>query len=230
MTKGKIEEMVNSISQDSEENTNHLQTMTMAMIELNEEKFEHLITHSIEKDGFEKTVIELLVPFLEKLSLLWLTGSISPVHEHFINNLIRQKIAAQINALPFAEARDDKPRVLLFEPIGEDQEVLLSLINYFFRSRGCQTLYLGNNIDINDLEVATQLFSPNCILTTISDNNKKSPTDFLTELGELHPNLQVIASTQSVAQKMLLPENIATFEDFNEFLEFIDELENSEQA
>lgn len=227
MSRREIADTVASISQDSQENTNHLQTMTMAMIELKEEKFEHLVSHAIEKDGFEKTVIELLVPFLEKLSLLWLTGSITSVHEQFINNLIRQKIAVQINNLSFAEPSHDTPRALLFEPIGEEQEVLLSLINYFLRSRGCQTLYLGNNIDISDLEVAVQLFHPNCIITTISDNNKKSPADFLTELGDLYSELQIMASAQSVARKMLLPENVVVFEDFNEFLEFVEELENS---
>ena len=41
MSKVDISDMVSSISQDSEESTNYLQTLTMAMIELNEEKFEH---------------------------------------------------------------------------------------------------------------------------------------------------------------------------------------------
>ena len=227
MSKVDISDMVSSISQDSEESTNYLQTLTMAMIELNEEKFEHLVHTTIEKDGFEKTVIELLVPFLEKLSLLWLTGSINSVHEQFINNLIRQKIVAHIDMLPLAKATGDKPRAVLFEPIGEAQEVLLSLINYFLRSRGCQTLYLGNNIAISDIEVAIELFNPNCIVTAISDNNKKSPADFLTELSELYPTMQVIASAQSVARKMLLPDNVAVFEDFNEFLELVDELDNA---
>ena len=42
--------------------------------------------------GFEETITQVVYPFLDKIGILWQTGNITPAHEHFISNLIRQKI------------------------------------------------------------------------------------------------------------------------------------------
>jgi len=38
--------------------------------------------------GFADTFEHLLLPFLERTGLLWSTGVIKPVQEHFMSNLI----------------------------------------------------------------------------------------------------------------------------------------------
>lgn len=220
-----ITERVSDISQESTENSNHVQTLTMAMIELNEEKFEALFQSSLDAEGFEKTIMDVIIPFLEKLSLLWLTGSISTVHEHFINNLIQQRIAAQISQIPVPKVASNVPKAVLFEPKGEDQEVFLMLMNYFLRSRGCPTLYLGSNIQMDDLQIAVQLFEPNAVFTTISDNNnKQDPQDYLQKLGGTYEHLQVFAATHAIPPPKELSHNITLFEDFTEFVDFLDDL------
>jgi len=225
LSRTEIADKVASISQDSQEQTHHLQNLTMAMIELNEYKFEQTIQTCMQADGFEKTVQQLIVPFLEKLSLLWFTGSISTVHEHFINNLIQQKITTQLALLPVPEPNSELPRVLLFGPLGENQEVLLLLINYFLRLRGCLTLYLGINIPTNDLETAIQLFGPSHIFTTFTDNNNKHKLHkFLQALSQAVSPLPIFASTHALSQDPPLPNNITLFDEFNELVEFMQSL------
>jgi DNA-binding transcriptional MerR regulator len=227
MSREEISRKVSSISQDSMENTNQLQSLTMAMIELSEEKFEQIIGGSIEKDGFEETVVGIIIPFLEKLSLLWLTGSISTVHEHFINNLIKQKIAVHTDklVLPDSKASALKPKVLLFDPQVDDQEVLLSLIHYLLRAKGCRTMYLGKGISLNDLNVAIPIFEPNCLFTILSDYNpKNNPQDFLNKLSLNHPNLQILSTVRSLVRALQLPDNVVVLEDFSEFMEFLEEI------
>jgi hypothetical protein len=227
MSREEITRRVNSISQDNQQNSNQHQALTMTMIELNEEKFDNIIAGSIEKIGFEQTVIDIIVPFLEKLSLLWLTGSIGTVHEQFINNLIRQKIAVETNALPRPDvtAASSKPRVILFEPFDEDQDILLMLIHYLLRAKGCCTMLLGKNISLTDLNIAVQLFEPNCLFVALSDSNPKNNTqDYINKLSAKFESLQLLGTQQSSAKKVNVPLNMVVFEDFNEFVEFLDDI------
>ena len=78
----------------------HIDQMVIAMIDMEEELFEKILNNLILRFGFEKTITEIIYPFLEKIGILWQTQNITPAHEHFISNLIRQKIIVAIDGLP----------------------------------------------------------------------------------------------------------------------------------
>ena len=228
MSRVEISKKVASISQDTLENSNQLQAMTMAMIELNEEKFEHTLKSAIEKEGFDQVLNGIILPFLEKLSLLWLTGSISAANEQFINHLIRQKIAVYCESLPLPEPEKEalRPKAILFEPFADEQELMLTLVNYLFRSKGCKTMYLGKGINLKNLSAAYSVFKPNGLYVMLSEGNaKNNPQDFLNKLGQEYPVLQIIVNSKAVLKTHLLPDNVVVLENFNEFLEFLEEIE-----
>jgi MerR family transcriptional regulator, light-induced transcriptional regulator len=66
------------------------------MLELDEWKFDKILSDSIIKIGFEETLVQLMHPFL-KNRFLWQTGSINPAQEHFVSNLLRQKLIVAID-------------------------------------------------------------------------------------------------------------------------------------
>lgn len=223
-----ISKKVTSISQDTLENSNQLQSLTMAMIELNEDKFEQILKTVIEKEGFDQALGGIILPFLEKMSLLWLTGSISAANEQFINHLIRQKIAVYCERLPQPIAAEAalKPKVILFEPFADEQELMLNLVNYLFRSKGCKTMYLGKGINLKNLSAAYNVFNPNCLYVMLSEgNSKNNPQEFLNKLGTEYPDIQIIVSSKAVLKTHLLPDNVVVLENFGQFLEFIEEIE-----
>jgi DNA-binding transcriptional MerR regulator len=102
MTKGEVAEKVAAISEINFEYGTQLDALTISMIEMDEFKFDRIVSTNIQQLGFERTMLEIIYPFLDKLSLLWLTGSINPVQENFMSYLIRQKIIVAIDkeALP----------------------------------------------------------------------------------------------------------------------------------
>lgn len=91
MSKGEIAEKVAAISEINFEYGTQLDALTISMIEMDESKFDRIVSTNIQQSGFEHTMLEIIYPFLEKLSVLWLTGSINPVQENFMSYLIRQK-------------------------------------------------------------------------------------------------------------------------------------------
>ncbi len=91
MSREEIAEKVAAISEINFEYGTQLDALTISMIEMDEYKFDRIIRTNIQQLGFERTMLEIIYPFLDKLSVLWLTGSINPVQENFMSYLIRQK-------------------------------------------------------------------------------------------------------------------------------------------
>ena len=69
-----------------------LDAITLAVLQLDEQKFLYLVDTNIRQDGFDKTFDNLLLPLLDKLHILWLSGSIKRVHEEFVNTIIKRKL------------------------------------------------------------------------------------------------------------------------------------------
>ena len=107
MSEMEIAEKVATISEIDFEGGAQLDALTLSMIEMDEVKFDRILTTNIRQLGFEKTMLEVIYPFLDKLSLLWLTGSINPAQENFISNLIRQKIIVAIDNESFSVKRNN---------------------------------------------------------------------------------------------------------------------------
>merc|ERR1712159_239380 len=102
------------------------------MVDLDEERFEKIISSNILKLGFEKTMLNIIYPFLSKIGILWQTGSINPGQEHFISNLIRQKLIVAIDGQYVSRGGGAK-KFLLYLPEGELHELSLLFSNYLIR-------------------------------------------------------------------------------------------------
>ena len=73
IAKMSVDEIVHKVADISEvnfENATQLDALTISMIEMDEYKFDRIISTNIEQIGFERTMLEIINPFLEKLSLL----------------------------------------------------------------------------------------------------------------------------------------------------------------
>ncbi|MCB0611582.1 MAG: MerR family transcriptional regulator, partial [Lewinella sp.] len=132
LTPEQIQEKVAAISDVNHQFATQLDAMTLAVVEMDEYKFDRIIRAHIEQVGFERAMIEVIYPFLDKLNLLWFTGSIAPVQESFITNLIRQKAIVAIESIPIPNKAEAK-KFLLFLPEGERQELTLLFIQFLIK-------------------------------------------------------------------------------------------------
>ena len=60
-----------------------------------QQTYHKLITHLSFREIFQ----ELFVPFLDLIGMLWQTGTIIPAHEHFISQLIENKLHVNIEKI-----------------------------------------------------------------------------------------------------------------------------------
>jgi len=201
MSDHEISEKVAAISEVNTEHATQLDALTISMIEMDEYKFSHIISTNIKQIGLEKTMLEVINPFLDKLTLLWLTDSVGPAQVHFITCLIRQKIIVAIDKLPLLH-KENTSTFLLYLPEGEIQELVLIFVHYLLKIRGKKAVYLGQNIPIEDLQIACKIHQPEYIYTIISPSFNKIPiSTYINHLSTGFPESQILLSGYQATQE-----------------------------
>lgn len=222
MNRSEITGKVSELSDFRFEDGAQLDALTLSMIEMDEYKFERIVATNIQQTGFERTMLEVIYPFLDKLSLLWLTGSIHPVQESFISNLIRQKLIVAIDKLPMPGGREVQ-KLLLYLPEGERQELTILFMHYLAKARGYHVVYLGLDVSLTDLRDAQRVLEPDFVFTMITETFGKEPVQrYVDKLSEVFAKSQVLLSGyQVIAQSVLVPDNTLILNSLEHTLEFL---------
>jgi DNA-binding transcriptional MerR regulator len=198
----------------------HIDQMVIAMIDMEEELFEKILNNLILRFGFEKTITEIIYPFLEKIGILWQTQNITPAHEHFISNLIRQKIIVAIDGLPIPPKTSKK--ILLFLPEGEMHELGLLFYHFLIRKSGYRTYYLGQNVPHEDLISVYKVHQPDFMLTSITSTLTVPIESYLERLANDFGQTKILASGYQVQKfEGCKKANIQTFSTALELSKFI---------
>ena len=134
------------------------------MLNYNSFIFLETLEEAEKRFDFNEIFYEILIPFLNEVGMLWQANTINSSHEHFITNLIKQKLWAQINDLQKQNKAKGKTFVL-FLPKGEANDMSLLFLNNLLLSNGNKTIFLGPNIE----------------------------TEYLLGLSELHDNLTFVS-------------------------------------
>ncbi len=191
-----ISKKVVEISEVHHDATVHIDQMVVAMIDMEEEMFERILNNIILKFGFEKTITDVVYPFLEKIGILWQTHSITPAHEHFISNLIRQKIIVAIDGLPIPPKSAKK--IMLFLPEGEMHEMGLLFYNFLTRKIGHRTYYLGQSVPHDDLKKIIAVHQPDMMITSITSAPNGNIEPYIKRLTNDFAHISILVSGYQV--------------------------------
>lgn len=228
MSRQEIAEQVALIAENQsiQQGDTPIDTLTLAMIDMDEYSFNRVFNASIQQIGFERSMQEVIYPFLEKLSILWLTGSISPVQENYISYLIRQKLIVAIDQLPTGSAHGAEQSFMLFLPEGERQELSLLFMYYLLKNRGHRVTYLGQDISVTDLRDAINIRMPDFIFTMITEPfARESIQHYVDRLCRACPSVHFLFSGyQLIAQEVALPRNASVLKSLDQTLGFLSQL------
>jgi DNA-binding transcriptional MerR regulator len=217
-----LRRQVRSIAESSVSFPDQIQALTFAMIDLDEVQFEKIISSNILRFGLEKTMVNIIFPFLSQIGILWQTDSINPAQEHFITHLIRQKLIVAIDAQQNNYAPSIK-KFLLFTPEGELHELSLLFANYLVRSRGLRSIYLGQSLPLNDVFSISDVHKPDfvfTIITSVPSNEDVEP--YLKKLASGLPHGKVIVTGYQVTSQEIPPiDNLQIIKNMSEFIELL---------
>lgn len=187
-----IDEKVAYLAKDIKQTDTQIDSLIIAMTELDERRFTDVLNRSIISKGFEETYDDTVFPFLRKVGVLWSTGSVLPAQEHFISNLVRQKLIAAIDSLSI-EKNDDSKKILFFLPENELHELGLLYYKYLADKLGHQSLYLGQLTPLGSVEYTINTWLPHIIVTgTLSAFSNIDNSDFIAKLTRIAGNTTVV--------------------------------------
>jgi DNA-binding transcriptional MerR regulator len=206
-------EMTDKVIRLTEQNLNYpeqIHALTLSMIDLNEERFEKIMSSNILQLGFEKTMLKVVYPFLTKIGILWQTGAINPAHEHFITNLVRQKLVVAIDG-QFNNSNECKYKYMMFLPEGEMHELSLLFAHYLVKTRKNKVVYLGQSLPFQDLQAAHKIHSPDYMFTVITTTpGQDKIQEYVDTLSESFPDSQILLTGyQVIGQDIKCGKNIS---------------------
>ena len=220
------EELYDIVLQTINKNNNYsdqISGLTVAMIDLNEEQFEKIMGTDILQLGFENTMLNIVFPFLARIGFLWQIDSINPAQEHFITNLIRQKLIVAIDGQYNNFQNPNRKKYMLFLPDGELHEISLLFAAYLIKARSNQVIYLGQSMPIEDVAEAYKIHKPDYLLTIITSVPEPEYVQaYIDTLSESFIESEILLSGyQVVGQDVQTAENVNIITNFKYLIDFV---------
>jgi len=189
LDEAEIPMLVREIALNSSSEQVSINAFKLSMVNFDSVLFDVTFDEIIARTDFHYAFTRIFLPLMSELGILWQTGAISPAHEHFITNLVKQKIHTQTEILQRKqEPKDNKNIFVLFLPEDEIHELAILFLNYFILNKGYKTIFLGQSITTDSLET----------ILTYSTNMK-----FVTYLT-VEPNKEVIDDYFKNFHKLIL--------------------------
>ena len=131
-------------------NDEAINSFKLSMFQFDKALFNNTYNKLLHRKTFREIFKEVFIPFLQHIGMLWQTDTLLPAHEHFISNLISQKIQINIEKLQFSVTNTNEVYVL-FLPENEIHELGILYLDYELALRGNHTIYLGQSLPLDNL-------------------------------------------------------------------------------
>ena len=216
------ESLLVSIGKEDEEDR-----LLRSLVELDISTVDTILDQYIRNKGFEVTLMNLILPVLEKMELMWLAGTIEEAHEACFRELIKRKTIRELDAVPH---NCKGPRVIMFLPSGNQQELSHLFMHYFLRKQGLCITDMGCNISIDCASYALQKSNAECILIVNADPVHWQFKPFIKELVS-RTSLPIVVSGRAADDDWNQYEGqVIIFDSIEETLRFVSRLQENLQS
>jgi len=225
IAKMKNDDLNSAVLKVATENTEpniYLDSMIHSMLDFDEARFEKTLSSAIVSLGFEATFNTVVFPFMQRTGILWTTGAVRPVQEHFITNLIRRKITVAIDS-QFVKPTENSKKFVLFLPSGETHELLLLFTEYLLRNHNHQVAYVGASVPFEDIAYIHADFKPHFLLTFFTVAPTEMPLqDYINKLASTFPDTKIfVGGAQIMFNPVDLPGNVFAVKSCEQLLSLL---------
>ncbi|GAP68927.1 DNA-binding transcriptional regulator, MerR family [Bacteroidales bacterium 6E] len=210
----RIQTEVLNISNNSGEKDELTEQLLSCLISFENHKFLKLVNDIIHDLGIEEAYTKVFFGFLEKVGLYWQAGVLYPAQEHFVSNVLRQKLLAEIE---FAEAESkNQPNMLFFLHENEMHELGLLFYSWIARKSGFNVIYLGTQVPFDDLRKVAGATRFSAVMTAFTNPMEEGfIQEYLQKLLHLFPTQKIYISGYQVKDIMdELPERVEPIRNY----------------
>jgi len=143
-------------------------TLKLAMLNFDENLFNVTYNNLIAQSSLRDVFKNIFLPFLNEIGLLWQVNSITPAHEHFITNLIKQKIFINIERLQLSSPTNFDKVFVLYLPMNEIHELGLLYLHFELLLHGYQSIYLGQSVPVGNLNDVQKVYNSICFVSYLT--------------------------------------------------------------
>lgn len=217
-----LTEEVSKLNDTELEDSEQVNGLIVAMIEIDETRFEKIISKGVLQLGFAQTVENIIHPFLRKIGIMWQAGAVNPAQEHFISNLIRQKLISAIDCIK-PKIKKNSGKFLLFLPDGELHELSLLFYSYLVKSTGNTSIYLGQSVPLDDIITIIKTRKPDYLVSVFTYNNKNLEIEkYIQHIASMFRKVNFLVSGFQLMESSIKTEkNISVFKTPTEFKKFL---------
>ena len=225
MPREDIQKRVAQISDFDDVLEDSIDCLTMSMMELNEYNFDKIIEANIQQLGFQRAMMEVIFPILDKLGGLWMSGCIKPTHELFVSQIIKRKIIKAIDGLP-VNTDNDVPKFLIFLSEQENSDLSLLYLHYMLKNEGLRVIDLGSNVEKTMILESCNLVKPDYMVLLINESFADQPlVPFLNTLCKnIGETTVLLSGFQAVKQEIKSTRKVKVLAGLEDILSFCNKI------
>jgi DNA-binding transcriptional MerR regulator len=216
--------LVRDIALKSSSEQVSINALKLAMVNFDTVMFDITFDELIKQHDFGFIFINIFMPLMRELGILWQTGAISPSHEHFITNLVKQKIHTQTELSQRTQTTQQNDKIfVLYLPENEIHELGILFLNYHILSKGYKTIFLGQSLPTDSLETLFTFSTELNFVTYLTvEPNKNEIMDYLNDfhkriLSDTNSKLLIFGPMQVEIDLGKMPEKIELFRSIDAF-------------
>lgn len=223
MNPEKIPVLVKEILSNKSLSGHVLNNFKLAMMNFDQNLFSTTYSSLLNQKSFREIFYEFFIPLLKEIGILWQTDTITPAHEHFISNLIKQKLVANLEILMLEPPTKTDRIYVLYLPDNEIHEIGLMFLNYELVLNGYKCIYLGESVPMNSLKDVKKYFNNITFLTFMTVepamDEINSYVDRITAevINDRETKLHMLGHNTKFINEDKLNKNIRVFESIEQF-------------
>jgi MerR family transcriptional regulator, light-induced transcriptional regulator len=202
LSDSELKEQIHLINTDEGNYTLFINKFIDATLHFNIELFNATFDEIYFKIGMQKTMTEVIYPFLIKIGILWTTSDTSPIQEHFASSMIRKKIVFSTETLP--KSLKSNVKFVLFLPEEEWHDIGLLFTEYLIAEKGLQVYNLGQNLPIDNLPLIVEAIKPDYVYSFfITRKTKQQLNDTIKKILSIDSSFKLLISGTSSNTKQI---------------------------
>lgn len=222
LTEEEIRTLTLDLRDDSENYGIYVNQLTEATLDFDQPRFERILNDLVIESGFDRSIIHVVFPLLNKLGVLWLAGRMHSCQEHFASALVIKKMLMTIDSLQaLPPARPPGRSVLLFTPVAEFHEIPILFMQYLLKKQGVPYLFAGRNVAPDALQqICRQQHVTQLYFHQVTNIVRCDMNAYLRKLADLFPDKELVFSGMRGCRLERMPENVRYLSCPGEMLDF----------
>ncbi len=219
-----INSLVKRITASSSEENRSKNAFKLAMMNFDDRLFQRTYHKLRETRDFRHIFYDVFIPLLDEIGMLWQTDTIKPIHEHYIVELIKQKIYLNIAEFKFENVLEEDKLYVLFLPDNEIHDIGILYLNYELLAAGKNAIYLGSSLPLDNIKYLMEIHNNLIFVSylTVTPANTDL-NDFITEFqakicDKKKRELHLLGNRVKTFQGKEIPDNIKVHSSISDFI------------